>query len=107
MNDQTKKKPNKSYTSEFKESAVKLANETDQPVSQTARELGVNVNTLHTWISKYSKPVKTVANRSDEHIYDEVKRLKKELAKVIQERDLLKRPQRTLQGKLCEVRMDN
>ncbi|WP_246539876.1 transposase [sulfur-oxidizing endosymbiont of Gigantopelta aegis] len=40
------KKPNKSYTSEFKESAVKLANETDQPVSQTARELGVNVNTL-------------------------------------------------------------
>nr|WP_198265389.1 transposase [sulfur-oxidizing endosymbiont of Gigantopelta aegis] len=103
MNDQTKK-PNKSYTSEFKESAVKLANETDQPVSQTARELGVNVNTLHTWISKYSKPVKTVANRSDEHIYDEVKRLKKELAKVIQERDLLKRPQRTLQGK---VRMDN
>nr|WP_198265148.1 transposase [sulfur-oxidizing endosymbiont of Gigantopelta aegis] len=54
MNDQTKK-PNKSYTSEFKESAVKLANETDQPVSQTARELGVNVNTLHTWISKYSK----------------------------------------------------
>nr|WP_198264928.1 transposase [sulfur-oxidizing endosymbiont of Gigantopelta aegis] len=53
MNDQTKK-PNKSYTSEFKESAVKLANETDQPVSQTARELGVNVNTLHTWISKYS-----------------------------------------------------
>nr|WP_198264039.1 transposase [sulfur-oxidizing endosymbiont of Gigantopelta aegis] len=51
MNDQTKK-PNKSYTSEFKESAVKLANETDQPVSQTARELGVNVNTLHTWISK-------------------------------------------------------
>ncbi len=26
---------------------------------------------------------------------------------MIQERDLLKRPQRTLQGKLCEVRMDN
>ncbi len=46
--------------------------------------------------------MKTVANRSDEHIYDEVKR-----PKVIQERDLLKRPQRTLQGKLCEVRMDN
>ncbi|WP_214660632.1 hypothetical protein [sulfur-oxidizing endosymbiont of Gigantopelta aegis] len=45
--------------------------------------------------------------KDDEHIYDEVKRLKKELAKVIQERDLLKRPQRTLQGKLCEVRMDN
>ncbi|WP_281400830.1 hypothetical protein [sulfur-oxidizing endosymbiont of Gigantopelta aegis] len=34
--------------------------------------------------------MKTVANRSDEHIYDEVKRLKKELAKVIQERDFKK-----------------
>ncbi len=43
MNEQ--KKPNKTYTSEFKESAVKLANEADQPVSQTARELDVNVNT--------------------------------------------------------------
>jgi len=90
MNEQTKK-PNKTYTSEFKESAVKLAIETDQPISQTARELGVNVNTLHTWISQYSKPVKATANRSDEHIYDEVKRLKKELAKVTQERDLLKK----------------
>ncbi len=30
----------KSYTSEFKESAVKLAVESDQPVTQTARELG-------------------------------------------------------------------
>ena len=53
MNEQTKK-PNKIYTSEFKESTVKFAIETDQPISQTARELGVNVNTLHTWISKYS-----------------------------------------------------
>nr|WP_198264929.1 hypothetical protein [sulfur-oxidizing endosymbiont of Gigantopelta aegis] len=33
--------------------------------------------------------MKTVANRSDEHIYDEVKRLKR-IGKVIQERDLLK-----------------
>lgn len=90
MNEQAKK-PNKTYTSEFKESAVKLAIETDQPISQTARELDVNVNTLHTWISKYSKPVEDTKKRSDEHIYDEVKRLKKELAKVTQERDLLKK----------------
>ena len=29
--------------------------------------------------------------RSDEHLYDEVKRLKKELIRVTQERDLLKK----------------
>ena len=85
------KKVNKTYTSEFKESAVKLAIDTDQPITQTARELGVNSNTLHTWISKYSKPVKNTVKRSDEHIYDELKRLKKELVKVTQERDLLKK----------------
>ncbi len=88
MNEETKK-PN-SYTSEFKESAVKLAVESDHPVAGTARDLGVNVNTLHPWIGKYSKP-KKMTERTDEHTYDENKRLKKELARVTQERDLLKK----------------
>jgi transposase len=79
------------YTSEFKESAVKLALETDQPKTQTARELGVNPNTLFTWIKKYSRQEKKGTARTDEHLYDELKRLKKELAKVTQERDLLKK----------------
>ena len=88
MNEQTKK-PN-TYTSEFKESSVKLALESDQPIVQTARDLGVNSNTMHTWINKYSKP-KPAAARTDEHIYDEIKRLKKALARMAQERDLLKK----------------
>ncbi|WP_252180103.1 transposase [Endozoicomonas sp. 4G] len=33
----------KSYTAEFKESAVKLAVESAKPVAETARELGVNI----------------------------------------------------------------
>jgi transposase len=86
MSDETKK-PN-SYTSEFKESAIKLAIESEQAIAQTARDLGINVNTLHTWIGKYSKP-KVASSRTDDHIYDENKRLKKELALAIQERDLL------------------
>ncbi len=88
MSEETKK-PN-SDTSEFKESAVKLAIGSDQPIVATARDLGVNVNTLHTWIGKYSKP-KQLAEGTDEHICDENKRLKKELARVTQERDLLKK----------------
>ena len=35
------------YTSEFKESAVRMAIESKHPIAQTARDLGVNVNTLH------------------------------------------------------------
>ena len=36
------------YPTEFKEHGVKLALESDQPIVQTACDLGVNVNTLHT-----------------------------------------------------------
>ena len=43
----------KSYSAEFKERAVKLAVDADQSIAQTARDLGVNENTLHTWLSKY------------------------------------------------------
>jgi transposase len=48
----------KTYTAEFRESAVKLANESDKPIAQVAKDLGINVNTLHTWIAKYSRPRK-------------------------------------------------
>lgn len=39
----------KIHTAEFRESAVKLANETDKTIAQTARDLGINESTLHTW----------------------------------------------------------
>ena len=87
----TQQKP-KVYTAEFRESSVKLAIESDKPVAQTAREIGVNENTLHTWISQYSWPVDNIkAVRTDEHLYEELKRLKKEVARLTEERDLLKK----------------
>jgi transposase len=89
--DQEKQKL-KTYSAEFRESSVKLALESEKPIAQTARDLGVNANTLHTWINKYSQPKelnKTV--RTDEHLYEELKRLKKENARLIEERDLLKK----------------
>ena len=81
----------KSYTPEFRESAVKLAIDSDVTIAQTARELGVNENTLHTWIKKYSRPKADAPGRTDEHLYDELKRLKKENARLKEERDLLKK----------------
>ena len=81
----------KVYSAEFRESSVKLAIGSDQPIAQTARDLGINPNTLHTWINNYSQPKeqsKTV--RTDDHLYEELKRLKKENARLTEERDLLK-----------------
>ena len=42
----------KGYPAELKERAVQLAVESEQPIAQTARDLGVNENTLYTWIGK-------------------------------------------------------
>ena len=83
-------KREKPYSSEFKESSVKLAIESKDSIRQSASNLGIKTSTLHTWISKYSK-LKEPNVRTDEHIYDEVKKLKKELTKVTEERDLLKK----------------
>lgn len=78
------------YSSEFKSSAIKLALESDRPVTQIARELGVNENTLHTWLSNHLKPKDTTMRTTDQ-IYEENKRLRQDLARVTQERDLLKK----------------
>jgi transposase-like protein len=79
----------KVYRAAFRASAVKLATEPDQLMAQTAKDPGINVNTLHTWISKYSQPkTSDKAVRTDERLYDELKRLKKEVARRTEERDL-------------------
>ena len=67
-------KKEKPYPSEFKESAVKLAIESSNAIVQTAKELGINVNTLHTWIRQYSKPKE--ANMREINNLDEIKRIR-------------------------------
>ena len=48
---------------------------------------------MHIWISKYSRPLEnTKAVRTDDHLYEELKRLKKEVAQLSEERHLLKKP---------------
>ena len=82
-----------SYSSEFKQDAVKLAVESEQPVAQTARNLGVNPNTLYTWITKYQQPDSPTTNKGsgEKHPYEELKRLRRENAQLKEERDILKK----------------
>ena len=79
------------YPAEFKERAVKLAVESDQPIAQTARDLGVNENTLHTWIGKYHRVARQDKEVHNEHLYEELKRLRKENARLQEEREILKK----------------
>jgi transposase len=78
------------YPAAFKERAVKLAVESDQPIAQTARDLGVDENTWHTWIGQYHRTERQEKEVHDEHLYDEVKRRRKENARLKEERDILK-----------------
>jgi transposase len=85
-------KQQKPYSSEFKESAIKLALEGEKPIAHTAKNLGIKKSTLYTWINKHVGPKALVEkSNNNEHVYDENKRLRKELARVIQEHDLLKK----------------
>ena len=81
----------KKYSAAFKERAVKLAVESDQPIAQTARDLGVNENTLHTWIGKYHRAERQEKEVNDEHVYEELKRLRKENARLQEERAILQK----------------
>ena len=81
----------KSYPPEFKERAVKFAVESAQSIAQTARDLGVNENTLHTWIGKYHRTERQEKQVNDEHLYEELKRLRKENARLKEERAILKK----------------
>lgn len=80
------------YPAEFKESAVQLALESDEPISKTAEGLGVNINTLHNWIGKYRAPQKPKTSpMTQAHVYDELKQLRKALKQMKEERDILKK----------------
>jgi len=83
---------NSSYSSQFKQDAVKLAVESYQSVAQTARDLGVNANTLYTWINKFHQPESSGAKGTGgNNPYDEVKRLRRENSRLKEERNILKK----------------
>ncbi len=80
------------YSPEYRENAVKLALSNDQSRAATARELGINVNTLHTWVSKYREENITRNVSVDEQsLQDENKSLRKENARLKEEREILKK----------------
>jgi transposase len=79
------------YTEEFKTEAVRLVRESDKPVAQVARELGIADNLLYRWRTEEhnAKHLGTTraALKADT---EELARLRRELDAVRKERDFLK-----------------
>jgi transposase len=87
---------NRKYSLEFKLEAVRLSNESGKPVTQVARDLNINPAFLYRWRDELHKegpkafPGKTGKNnKSFENA--EIIRLRRELKKVTDERDILKK----------------
>jgi transposase len=81
----------KSYTEDFKQSSAKLAVESEQSISATARSLGVNEVTLHGWVKRYYSVTPHAESAGKVDAYGEIQRLKKENARLRMERDILKK----------------
>lgn len=79
---------NKRYTEEFKIEAVKQVTERGHKLAEVAKRLGVSYKSLHDWVKLYSKPAKQ-RDEEDAQV-DEIRRLKAELRRVTEERDILK-----------------
>ena len=86
-------KKRKTYTSQFKREAVRLMESSDKPASDVARQLGVRRNQLYKWkeqLAKRGAKAFPGAGRQKGQS-DELSRLRQELAKVKEERDILKK----------------
>lgn len=78
------------FTQEFKLQAVQRALEGDRAVAEIARELGIKPNRLYQWKAEYlAKAEPDVLPR--EAPDQEIRRLRRELERVRQERDFLKK----------------
>lgn len=80
---------NKRYPEEFKIEAVKQVTDRGHSVADVASRLGMTTHSLYTWIKKYGPDSAEHQARADEQA--EIRRLKKELKRVTEERDILKK----------------
>ena len=78
------------FTVEYKQEAVLLAQQSDIPASQVARNLGINENLLRRWIKEYTDTDKQAFPGHGNARDEELAQLRKELKQVKQERDFLK-----------------
>ncbi len=80
----------KKYDREFRDGAVRIVEETNKPIAQIARDLGVNEGTLGNWVKLAREAAEGTRGLSKDNV-EELKRLRAENAELRMERDVLKR----------------
>jgi transposase len=77
------------YPEEFKIEAVKQITERGHKVSDVSARIGVSQHSLYKWIKAYQRP--DADRQAQNSQTEELRRLKAELKRVTEERDILKK----------------
>jgi len=85
----------KRYDTAFRREAIKLALTGEKTIAQTARDLGIKESSLYNWVSKTKKHKEEFKDGdkklSSAQLIEELTRLKKENARLKEEREILKK----------------
>src|SRR5438445_13771199 len=86
-------KVQKTYTQEFKREAVRLAQTSGKPIAQVARELGISDSSIHQCRKELAEhgPEAFPGSGHQTALEEENRRLKRELERTRQKRDILKK----------------
>ena len=76
------------FAEDFKFDAIKQITERGHSVADVSKRLGVSTHSLYGWMKRYAASP-TAAVKDDQSA--EIRRLKQELARVTEERDILKK----------------
>jgi transposase len=83
------------YTAEFRQEALRLLERSGQGVTVIEQELGITRGLLYKWQARYGQPVPTgengTAKASVSELEAEIRRLKRENAILLEEREILKK----------------
>lgn len=82
---------NRQYTDEFRSEAVKQVTERGFSVIDVATRIGIPKHTLYEWVHKARKAAPAAGGSSEKNDSAEIRRLKAELKRVTEERDILKK----------------
>lgn len=88
------RRPRKHYTEEFKRSVVDHWKSSGKTGAQVAQEFGVKIWNLRDWKREYgpgAKPADAPLPKTPEEMTREIQQLRKELARVSMQRDILKK----------------
>jgi len=80
---------NKRYSEEFKIESVKQITDRNYSVADVATRLGVSRHSLYAWLKQYGSQSEEYRAKSEEQA--ELQRLRQELKRVTEERDILKK----------------